>query len=197
MNVLKPFDLGITSNEDAIRDLEDRTEGIEPVDLGDIVNVNGIEVVRNDYDALNAIIPDYGFERLVENSRVDISEKRVSYIGLCLMGLGSLSSEIGRLDRVEVLDLQDNKLSVLPVEFGNLINLNHLDLADNELSVLPVEIGNLAELVELNLYDNKLSFLPSELCDLANLKALGIEENPLSDYSVVDKLRKKGVEVYG
>jgi len=144
MNVLKPFDIGITSNEDAIRDLEDYEPSID-----NIVNVNGAEIVRNDYDAVNALVPGYNFERLLEEGRIDLNEKRVSYIGLCLMGLGSLSSEIERLDRLEVLDLEENKLSVLP----------------------------------------------EELCGLPNLKGLWVVDNPLSDYSVVDNLEAKGVEV--
>jgi len=173
MNVLKPFDLGITSNEDAIRDLEDRTEGIEPVDLGDIVNVNGIEVVRSDYDAVNAVIPGYGFEKMVEESIVILSEKRVSYLDLYEMGLECLSGEIGRLDGLGDLSLSCNSLSALPSEIGNLVELKRLYLNDNNLSVLPVEFYG-----------------------LPNLEELWVNGNPLSDYSVVDKLEAKGVEVW-
>jgi len=74
--------------------------------------------------------------------------------------------------------------------------IDYLCLNSMGLYSLSGEIRRLDRLKVLNLYDNKLSFLPSELCDLANLKALGIEENPLSDYSVVDKLKEKGVEVF-
>jgi len=144
MNVLKPFDLGITSNEDAIRDLEDYESSID-----DIVNVNGIEVVRSDYDVLNGLVPGYSFGRIVEESRILFTDKRVSHLDLYEMGLGSLSSEIGKLDRLE----------------------------------------------ELNLGFNKLSVLPEELCDLPNLEALYVDDNPLSNHSIVDKLKEKGVEV--
>jgi len=196
MNVLKPFDVGITSNEDAIRDLEDRTEDIEPVDLDDIVSVNGIEVVRSDHDAVNALVPDYSFENLVDTKRIDIFAERVRYLGLFGMGLSSLSGEIGRLDRLEHLDLYANSLSVLPVEVGNLVELWGLYMDGSGLSVLPSEIGSLVKLKYLHLRNNQLSVLPEELCGLPNLEELGISGNPISDYSTVKQLRKKGVKVY-
>jgi len=218
MNVLKPFDDCFLSNEDAIRDLEDYVV-VSDVDLDDIVTVNGIEVVRSDYEAVNNLVPGYSFGKMVGESRILFSEKRVSYLSLSEMGLESLSGEIGKLSglktlvlynnelsvlpaevgtltRLEDLDLIHNSLSVLPVEFGNLINLEYLVLGYNDLSVLPVEIGSLAELRELYLSNNSLSVLPEELCGLPNLKTLYVDNNPLSNHSIVDKLEAKGVEVY-
>jgi len=213
MNVLKPFDVGITSNEDAIRDLEDYNP------LEGIVTGKGFEVVKNDYDIVNAFVPGYSFEKMVEESRVEFSEKRVSYLGLNSMGLECLSGEIGRLDGLRELYLSGNGLSVLPAEIGSLTKLRELNLSNNSLSVLPVEIGNLGELKALYLCDNGFSVLPIEignlvnlkslsltfnqftslsveLCDLANLKKLWISGNNVSDYSTVRKLREKGVEVH-
>jgi len=129
MNVLKPFDDCFLSNEDAIRDLEDYESSIDDIVVGD-----GFEVVRSDYDAVNALFAGYGFEKLFDEGRVEFNEKRVSYLGLYEIGLGSLSSEIGRLDRVEVLDLGFNKLSVLPEELCDLPNLKALFVDDNPLS---------------------------------------------------------------
>jgi len=192
MNVLKPFDDCFLSNEDAIRDLEDCVV-VSDVDLDDIVTGDGFEVVRNDYDAVNVVVQGYGFERLRVDEGLRLVESRVSYLNLYRMGLEHLSGEIGKLDRLEELNLVDNELSVLPVEIGNLINLHSLDLGYNILSVLPVEIGNLVKLEGLYLSGNGLSVLPEELCGLPNLKWFWVNNNSLSDYSVVDKLRKKGV----
>jgi len=190
MNVLKPFDDCFLSNEDAIRDLEDYEPSID-----DIVTVNGIEVIRNDYDVVNAFVPGYSFEKMVEESRVEFSEKRVSYLGLNSMGLECLSGEIGRLDGLEYLSVESNGLSVLPAEIGNLVELRGLYLGGNGVSVLPVEIGNLIKLRYLDLSCNALSVLPEELCALPNLERLEVWKNPLSDYSVIDKLKEKGVEI--
>jgi len=196
MNVLKPFDIGITSNEDAIRDLEDLPV-VEPIDLDDIINVNGRQVVRSDYDAVNAVIPKgYSFAKLAEERKIFFNENRVSYLALYEMGLECLSSEIEKLSGLRNLVLYNNKLSFLP-EIGSLVELKYLYLQDNELSVLPVEIGNLVKLECLDLHDNCLSVLPEELCDLPNLKWIWVYDNPFSDYAVVEKLRDKGVEVYG
>jgi len=166
MNVLKPFDVDITSNEDAIRDLEDYNP------LEDIVTGEGYEVVRSDYDVVNALVPGYSFEKIVGESRIKFSEKRVSYLDLSHMSLDNLSGEIGKLDGLEKLYLAVNILSVLPDEIGNLVELRRLYLGYNSLSVLPVE-----------------------LCGLPNLGYLNVTHNSLSDYSVVDKLKEKGVEV--
>jgi len=68
-------------------------------------------------------------------------------------------------------------------------------LYGNNLSVLPSEIGLLTELKKLYLSDNNLSVLPQELCDLSNLNYFYVHKNPLSDYSILDKLKEKGVEV--
>jgi len=212
MNVLKPFDVGITSNEDAIKNLEDYNP------LEDIVTGEGFEVVRYDYDAVNALIPGYGFENMVEHKIIDFNEKRVSYLGLSSMVLECLSGEIGNLVELRRLYLGGNSLSVLPVEvgnlvkleclylsnnglsvlpeIGNLVELEYLGLSNNELSVLPVGVGNLIGLKKLDLDHNNLSVLPNELCDWLNLCYLNVIHNPLSDYSVVDKLKEKGVEVY-
>jgi len=196
MNVLKPFDVGFTSNEDAIRDLEDYNPLDDLPVLDDIVTGKGFEVVRNDYDVVNAVAPSYGFEKMVEESRVILSEKRVSILNLNIMALECLSGEIGRLDGLEYLYLTNNCLSVLPSEIGNLINLNSLGLGVNSLSVLPVEFGNLVELESLSLSYNNLIDLPQELCDWLNLCYLNVKNNPISDYCVVNKLIEKGVEVH-
>jgi len=195
MNVLKPFDVGITSNEDAIRDLEDCVV-VSDVDLEDIVTVNGIEVVRSDYDALKAVVPSYSFGKIVGESRILFSEKRVSILNLNIMALECLSGEIGRLTGLKELYLSTNSLSVLPVEIGSLVELRELDLSYNKLSVLPEEVGNLSELRKLNLYSNRFSDLHEELYNLPNLQYLVTGKNHINDYSVVNKLKKKGIKVY-
>jgi len=192
-DVLKPFDDCFLSNEDAIKDLEDLPV-VEPIDLDDIVTGKGFEVVRNDYDVVNALVPGYGFEKMVEEIRVILSEKRVSYLALYEMGLECLSGEIGRLDGLGSFNLNDNELSGLPSEIGSLVELKSLYLCSNSLSVLPSEIGNLIKLEYLSLRDNNLSVLPEELCNLPNLKWFYVNSNSINDYSVVDKLEAKGVE---
>jgi len=189
MNVLKPFDDCFLSNEDAIRDLEDC------VGLDDIVNVNGFEVVRGDYDAVHAVIPNYDFGYFFDYSRLGFAEKRVDYLRLSDLGIGSFSEEVGRLTELRILYLSHNNLSVLPPEIGMLTKLEKLYLHYNKLNSLPFEIGKLTGLQALYLQFNQLTSLPSELCDLSNLNVLYVNNNPLSDYSVVNKLSEKGVKV--
>ncbi|MFQ3962329.1 leucine-rich repeat domain-containing protein, partial [Leptospira borgpetersenii] len=55
---------------------------------------------------------------------------------------------------VRVLDLREQKLTILPKEIWQLKNLRELRLDNNQLTTLPKEIGLLQNLKILHLYAN-------------------------------------------
>lgn len=72
----------------------------------------------------------------------------------------SLSSNIGRLFRLEHLSVARNSLDVLPPEIGRLIELRYLDVRENNLSVLPSELWYARRLETLNVSSNVLDAFP-------------------------------------
>ena len=85
---------------------------------------------------------------------------RVTGLFLFSNGLtGEISSELGSLANLQVLDLSENQLSGgIPPELGSLANLQVLVLFENQLSGgIPPELGSLANLQWLFLEGNQLS----------------------------------------
>eukprot|EP00741_Cyanophora_paradoxa_P020675 tig00021290_g19956.t1 len=107
-----------------------------------------------------------------ENIRVlDLSRNQLTSIP---------GAELAKLTNLEVLRLDNNKLTALPPEIGRLATLKELYVRDNQLTVLPPEIGRLAALEALSVIDNKLAALPPEIGRLAALKELGVSGNQLT-----------------
>ncbi|KAJ6307709.1 RECEPTOR KINASE-LIKE PROTEIN XA21 [Salix viminalis] len=86
-------------------------------------------------------------------------------------------------NRVTRLDLGNAKLSgSLVPELGKLVRLQYLELYMNELmGPVPKELGNLKSLVSLDLYLNNLTgTIPASLSKLSNLKFLRLNGNRLT-----------------
>ena len=95
-------------------------------------------------------------------------------------GLTALPPEIGRLSRLQELQLYANKLTALPPEIGQLSQLQLLWLSGNQLIALPPEIGQLSQLQGLWLSRNQLTALPPEIGQLSQLQGLKLEGNQLT-----------------
>mmetsp|Transcript_10017 Transcript_10017/g.23871 ORF Transcript_10017/g.23871 Transcript_10017/m.23871 type:complete len:194 (-) Transcript_10017:19-600(-) len=115
----------------------------------------------------------------------------------------SIPSSIGRLTRLEVLQLTSNKIyGSIPSQLWDLSTLQFLDLGFNDIEgeisssisntnlthlllgtnilegTLPSQIGELTNLVQLDLSSNYLSgAVPNELISLSNLAALDLSFN--------------------
>eukprot|EP00590_Aulacoseira_subarctica_P006689 CAMPEP_0172436362 /NCGR_PEP_ID=MMETSP1064-20121228/71683_1 /TAXON_ID=202472 /ORGANISM="Aulacoseira subarctica , Strain CCAP 1002/5" /LENGTH=1257 /DNA_ID=CAMNT_0013184763 /DNA_START=30 /DNA_END=3802 /DNA_ORIENTATION=- len=96
---------------------------------------------------------------------------------------GALFSELGFLNNLRVLNVSNNQmLGEIPQSFGDLTSLHLLDLSSNNLDrAIPTTLGNLANLRWLKLSGNKLSSgVPTELGSLQNLIELRLGSNILS-----------------
>jgi len=65
------------------------------------------------------------------------------------------------------------------MDLGKLFRLNRLDLSHNRLMFLPRELGHLFSLRELDLTGNQLTLIPTELAQINSLKTLNLFGNPL------------------
>ena len=93
--------------------------------------------------------------------------------------LTRLPETIGRLQSLHGLGLTNNQLTELPSQIGALTNLMVLQVNKNRLTELPKEIGELANLLLLEAGNNKISRLPEEIVRLTNLEELGLTNNQL------------------
>ncbi len=95
---------------------------------------------------------------------------------------GWITTRIGRLEKLEFLDLSSNEFSgPIPTTIGNLSRLQHLDLSSNELRAIPAEIGSLPELRLLNLGSNLYTQMPEEIGNLPALEELHLNGTELDN----------------
>jgi Leucine-rich repeat (LRR) protein len=135
------------SSETINMEMDDNNNGlIEPIELGTQHWWNGrLTELNCNYDLAN--------------------EFTLSDLGLS----GEIPQEIGTLDSLEFLWLEDNQLTgPIPSEIGNLSKLKYLIMHHNSLSdSIPSEIGNLSNLEILKLDNNQLKgYIPESICDL-------------------------------
>ncbi|MDD5227898.1 MAG: leucine-rich repeat domain-containing protein [Methylococcales bacterium] len=96
-------------------------------------------------------------------------------------GLAEISSAIGNLSNLKMLDLRHNQLVELPESIGRLSNLMALLLCDNQLIELPESIGWLSNLGMLTLDGNQLIELPESFGNLRTLEILNLRNNKLTE----------------
>ena len=77
--------------------------------------------------------------------------------------LVEIPAEIGKLNRLEKLYLNNNEISRIPPEIGLLENLTTLILSDNQIIALPREVARLKRLRVLELDNNPLKYPPEEV----------------------------------
>ncbi|KAG6631014.1 hypothetical protein CIPAW_13G061200 [Carya illinoinensis] len=98
---------------------------------------------------------------------------------------GSIPIEIGNLESLELLLLSGNQLTgPLPKELGYLPNLNILQIDENNISgPIPVSFANLNKTGHFHLNNNSISGqIPPELYKLPSLVHLLLDSNNLSGY---------------
>lgn len=90
-------------------------------------------------------------------------------------------STIGKLIKLESLDLSNNSIVALPNDFWSLGSLKNLNLSLNQISgVLPSNIGNFGQLQSLDLSFNNFSgSIPEAVSSLLSLQALNLSRNRL------------------
>lgn len=98
---------------------------------------------------------------------------------------GTLPSSISAMESLEVLELQGNKLSMLPDSLGDLIRLRVLNVANNVLEGLPIEPLAQLPLVELVVSKNKLSgaLFSSSITELSRIQRIDVANNQLTALS--------------
>ena len=132
--------------------------GSLPASIGDLNNLESLQVYDNDHD-----LPDS--------------------LNLDSQLTGLIPQEIGNLESLKYLRLDNNNLSgQIPSEIGELDSLVFLLLGGNELEgEIPASLMNLLGLASLSLNDNQLTgHIPLEIADMVNLETVDISNNQLT-----------------
>lgn len=123
-------------------------------------------------------------KRELKLSGAAISEKiESSGLDMCIFQLTSLN----------LLNISDTSLQVLPDEISNLTNLQTILLFGNALTQLPATIGVLDKLKVLDVSRNKLTTVPKDISALTNLAAINLSTNCLTDFPALSLCTKLNV----
>ncbi|OWM84408.1 hypothetical protein CDL15_Pgr020648 [Punica granatum] len=99
---------------------------------------------------------------------------------LSITNLSALPDSVGRLSKLQRLQLYSTKIEELPDSLGDLESLVSLQLSSTNLSALPDSVGRLSKLQRLQLYSTKIEELPDSLGDLESLVSLQLSSTNLS-----------------
>ncbi|KAK9941013.1 hypothetical protein M0R45_017643 [Rubus argutus] len=119
------------------------------------------------------------FNKALDDGYLHVQELRLLNMNL----LGTLSSELGRLSYMTILDFMWNNISgSIPKEIGNITSLELLLLNGNKLSgPLPEELGNLTNLDRIQIDQNQISGpLPKSFANLDKTKHFHMNNNSIS-----------------
>lgn len=109
---------------------------------------------------------------------------RLDFTGIGLTG-SIPDTTIGKLTKLQYLDLSDNKITGLPSDLWSLGSLKSLNLSSNQISgTLPSNIGNFGFLESLDLSSNNFSGeIPAAISSLVSLRVLKLNQNGF-EYSI-------------
>jgi hypothetical protein len=143
-----------------------------PPEIGDLVNLEKLDVANNQIRALPAEIG-----RATQLEELRLSGNPIS----------TLPVEISKLGYLITLDLNGCALSSIPEKCLTNSRLLELDLGTNQLTSLPNDFGSLTRLVTLNLADNQLTELPLSMGKCESMDSCQLERNPIKNEAMMAK----------
>ena len=168
-----------------------------PESFANLVNLKSLEITRG--SGLTKIPEQFGnlanLQTLTLVIRLDRLPSSFTSLRdlrfLNLYGkLNYLPSDIGKLSKLEGMQVSSIGIKELPESIGQLTNLWWFSAASNEISSIPESIGNLSNLSWLSLSRNQITHFPSSMAKLSGtLKDLFVNGNRYSDEELV-KLKK-------
>lgn len=128
----------------------------------------------------NTKVLDYSHKALSKVGSDIYSQTDATTLILSYNNLTSLPSQMGNMDKLQVLKVDHNQLQGALIAEIRKMPLTSLDASYNSMTGIPAEIGQLTQLQTLNYSYNKISTLPNEIANLKQLKTLNLAGNPLT-----------------
>ena len=158
--------------------------GSLPASIGDLNNLESLQVYDNDHDLPDSLNLDSQLTGLIPQEIGNLES--LKYLRLDNNNLsGQIPSEIGELDSLVFLLLGGNELEgEIPASLMNLLGLASLSLNDNQLTGhIPLDIAGLVNLETIDISNNQLTGeIPEELSNPADLYYVNLSNNQLTGY---------------
>lgn len=123
-------------------------------------------------------------KREIKLSGAEISER---------IDANGIDISIFSLDSLNLLNISDTTLQILPAEISNLSNLQTLLLYGNEIKTIPDTIGALDKLKVLDISRNQLDNVPDTITKLQNLTTINLSNNQLTSFPELKEFTKLSV----
>jgi Leucine-rich repeat (LRR) protein len=128
----------------------------------------------------DAKVLDYSHRNLTNVGSDIYKQADATQLILSNNSLSSLPSQMGAMDKLQVLKLDHNVLQGSLIAEIRKMPLITLDVSYNNMTGVPAEIGQISTLQTLNYSYNKITAFPNEIANIKQLKTLTITGNPLS-----------------
>ena len=116
--------------------------------------------------------------KTIDNKIIEEYDENLTYLNLSGRAL-KIAPKINIFKNLTVLDMSNNRISIIPHGIGELINLTQLFLHNNKIIDIPAEIGKLINLTQLFLHNNKIIYFSTEIYKLTRLRELSLHKNKL------------------
>jgi len=156
-----------------------------------------LDVDPDQIEALRSILSGTNktAEEMLQSEGVETSDRDIISLDLQALKLKKLDGSIGRLRRLQWLNLQNNELVTLPEEIGNLSGLTWLNLRDNHIIGLPAALIKLRRLNYLNLSGNELIIFPRDIIANLSVQTLDLRANPLENQKMANFFAGKYLDI--
>ena len=152
--------------------------GLVPSRWSSLLELEEVDLSQNLFQGVDGVVHWPAVTRLdwkqnrLRDGALALALPKCRELSLGFNSLQSLPEEMDRFwPELRILDLRDNKLSLLPLAITRMTTLERLDLCNNDLSKLPPELG-LLPLHSLLLSGNPLRGFPRDTGTQAILKWL-------------------------
>jgi Leucine-rich repeat (LRR) protein len=142
------------------------TNGDGKLTVGEAKNVTEISITNEKVNSVKGI---YLFPNLTS-------------LTLQNCGLSSVHSDIGKLTKLQTLNLGSNKITKLPTSVSGLTNLKTVDLSYNQLTALPTAAKKWTKVTSLDLSNNAMTQIPTgSLPYMKALTSLDLSNNKIAN----------------
>jgi len=167
-------------------EFQNRISGIQSKNLNKLANNIANLKSINHLETTEPNLSQNSWDAILKNENLE-------YLSLSYCGLTELPSDIKRLTKLKVLELNNNQIKILPPEIGELKSLEVLDIGNNSFKDMPDMLFSLPNLKTIKLSNNNIEDLPPGIGNNSNVENLYLDKNQLKllakEIGKLEKLR--------